>query len=273
MIASRGMDLKSTTPLTNKKINTISPKKKEVLTSEKTDHLFLTNHYPKPFSFNSDVANVFDDMINRSVPLYQEVLNCLAFWTGRFYQPGTTIYDIGCPTGSALTAILKNTNHQIHYMGIDNSKAMIDRAADKLTEINSNHDITFSCQDAVNTEYNNASIVILNYTLQFISVNKRKTLLTKIYQSLLPNGILFLSDKVRSNCPEFQEIITHDYESFKKSQGYSQTEIERKKEALENVLVCLSFNEELELLKEAGFQVFEPVLKWNNFTTFVALKR
>ncbi len=116
------------------------------------------------------------------------------------------------------------------------------------------------------------SFVILNYTLQFMEIKKRRTLLQSIAQASVPGGILFLSEKVRSPHPEFQETTTALYEEFKYRQGYSQREIARKKEALENVLVPLTEDELKDMVRAAGFTHVESLLKWNNFITLVAIK-
>ena len=112
----------------------------------------------------------------------------------------------------------------------------------------------------------------MNYTLQFLSVPQRQKLLQSIYQVLIHGGLLFLSEKIRSECPQFQETITHHYEAFKAKNGYAQNEIERKKEALENVLIPLREAEQLKMLKESGFQYIESLIKLHNFVSFVALK-
>ena len=234
---------------------------------------------PKPFQFNNEVVQVFDDMISRSVPLYREAMVTLLHWVSHYYQPGTQIYDLGCSTGTTLDFIARSfhSGHprpQFSFVGVDNSLPMIEKANEKLVWIDQK---SFKVQlihgDLMTTVIDDCSIVIMNYTLQFIPVHKRLALLTNIFNGLCDNGILYLSEKVRSSSSEFQETCTHIYEDFKYQRGYTQTEIARKKEALMNVLVPYTEEELRELLKEAGFHHAQVVVKWNNFSTVVALKR
>lgn len=240
-----------------------------------SDRLFATGRYPAPFAFNEEVAQVFDDMVSRSVPLYREVAVAVAEWTKKFYQPGTVIYDIGCSTGTTIDLSARYLNHwgkSAHYVGIDTSEPMLQRAAAKLQGWEGVHKVELRCSDALAEDYTNASVVVVNYTLQFVPVVQRAALLKKIHDGLRPGGILFLSEKLRSCCPEFHETVTDIYERFKESRGYSRTEIERKKEALDNVLIPLTLDEQSRLIAGAGFTRFEPMLRWHNFTSFIAVK-
>ncbi len=236
------------------------------------DRLFKSDGFPKKFEFNEDVARVFDDMVHRSIPMYEDVLNAAIAWTNHFYQDGTKIYDLGCSTGSTIYALASSLNRQLDIVGIDNSKAMLEKAREKLQPFQHTHHISLIPADLQDSAVNQASVVIMNYTLQFIPVLKRKTILERIYQGLRPGGILFLSEKIRSTSPVVQEIQTSIYEGFKLRNGYTRTEIELKKEALDNVLVPFSLNEHLDYLLAAGFAHAEMILRWNNFGSIVAIK-
>ena len=238
------------------------------LASERDNIFADTSGYPKPFAFNEEVVRVFDDMVSRSVPLYREATRMAVTWAHRFYRENTAIYDIGCSTGTtmaALGAALKHAGRPASMIGIDNSAAMIDKAHEKLGPWRDFHHIDLRVEDVLDVKFENASVVIINYTLQFIPMAERKRLLAAIRNAMVPGGVLFLSDKVRGADPVMHEAMTHFYENFKRENGYSRTEIERKKEALDQVLVPLSFSEQLELIADAGFEQTEPVIKWNNF--------
>lgn len=245
------------------------------LETEHRDNLFASSHYPKPFCFNEDVARVFDDMVKRSIPSYQDVSVYLIPWVRSFFQNDTAIVDIGCSTGTALHCIASSLDKKAKLIGFDNSPAMIERANAKLAK-NSNfackHEIKLECADILKTSLPQASIVIMNYTLQFLPVASRLSLLKAIHEALLPGGMLFISEKLRSENPRIHEMKTLIYERFKQEQGYSTTEIERKKEALENVLVANTETELIDSIRRAGFSDCESVLKWNNFASLVALK-
>lgn len=238
-------------------------------------------------------------MISRSVPLYKECMVTLVQWIAvqlqnRSSKAPLLIYDLGCSTGTTIDFIAQsflhndsssNTSnsfeHLMSFVGVDNSQAMIEAAEKKLSWMSNtpNVSLSLSNQDILCTNIQNASVVILNYTLQFIPVGKRLQLLNHIYEGLSAvgeddYGILYLSEKVRSSHGHFQEICTQIYEDFKFNRGYSKTEIFRKKEALMNILVPYTEEELLNVLvKDIGFDHAQVIVKWNNFTTIVALKK
>jgi tRNA (cmo5U34)-methyltransferase len=236
------------------------------------DRLFASKAYPRPFAFNEDVACVFDDMVRRSVPFYDEVAKMLLSLAQVYCQEGSRIYDIGCSTGSSLLLLSQNLEQALELIGIDSSEAMIVRARQKLSAAKPQDSIQFHCKSALEHEYKEAALMICNYTLQFISVRERKSLLTKLYSGLKAGGMLFLSEKIRYSDPEMQEAVTGIYEAYKRSKGYSQTEIERKKESLENVLVPVTLNEQISWLKDCGFRSIEVAFKWHCFVSLVAIK-
>jgi len=241
-------------------------------TSQAIDRLFETSFYPKPFAFNEEVARVFDDMVKRSVPFYEEVARILLSLAHVYCSEGSRIYDIGCSTGSTLLLLSQNLAFPLQLIGIDNSQAMIGRAQEKLGAAKEEDSKTFLCKSALDEVYEGAALIICNYTLQFISVRDRKKLLSKLYSGLKPGGMLFLSEKIRYADPEMQEAITGIYEAYKRSRGYSQNEIEKKKEALENVLVPVTLEEQISWLKECGFRTVDVAFKWHCFVSIVAIR-
>jgi len=228
---------------------------------------------PKPFEFNRDVVKVFDDMVSRSVPLYEEVIDLLLYWVHRYYVPGTKIYDLGCSTGTTFDVIARSMEDSCHLVGIDNSIAMVEECRKKLEWAESkNHIVDIHSGDILDLAIDNASFVIMNYTLQFIPVASRHQVLSKIFKGLQDGGVVFISEKVRSSNSEFQEACTWIYEDFKERRGYTKTYIARKKDALMNVLVPFTEEELRGALTAVGFENVEIAVKWNNFSTFVARK-
>ena len=236
------------------------------------DELFETGPWPKPFVFNEDVARVFDDTISRSVPLYREVLTCAAHWAREYFQPGTRIIDIGCSTGTFLELLGRLLKQPTALVGIDNSQPMLEKARQKLIKIQQIHSVELICDNAENCSFENSSVVVVNYTLQFLPLLARQKLLRSIWEGLTPGGLLFLSEKVKSPHPQFQETITRHYEAFKAHNGYARSEIDRKKEALENVLVPLTEVQQIEMLRASGFSQIDSPIKLHNFISLVALK-
>jgi tRNA (cmo5U34)-methyltransferase len=211
-------------------------------------------------------------MVKRSVPFYEEVASILVSLAQVYCSEASRVYDIGCSTGSTLLLLSKKLPFSLELIGIDNSDAMIERAKLKLTDGKNADRTQFYSQSALEHDYRNASLVICNYTLQFISVRERKKLLSKLYFGLNTGGMLFLSEKIRYSDPEMQEAVTGIYEAYKRSKGYSQSEIEKKKVSLENVLVPVTLEELMFWLKECGFRTVEVAFKWHCFVSLVAIK-
>jgi len=237
------------------------------------DNLFTGADSPEKFEFNESVARVFDDMLERSIPLYRECQEMTIRWCLRFAREGTSIYDLGCSTGT----LLKNLADQfpadagIRLIGVDNSSPMLEKARGKLAST----PLAWKLAQADLEEdfpLTNASVVILNYTLQFIPPERRLDTVRKIYRGLNAGGLLILIEKVKSENSRLDQTYIEFHHAFKRSQGYSQLEISRKRDALENVLIPLSAGENIHLLREAGFSPAEMFCKWNNFAGFVALK-
>jgi len=240
--------------------------------SPERDDLFAQGSWLKPFVFNDDVARVFDDMVSRSVPLYREVLTCAALWSKAYYQEGTRLIEVGCSTGTFLELVGRCLSTPAILVGIDNSQAMLDKAEQKLANIQPQHQLELICQPGEEACFTQSSVVIVNYTLQFLPLHQRQRLLRSIHEGLVPGGLLFVSEKVKSANPHVQATVTRHYEAFKAHNGYAQTEIERKKEALEHVLVPLTEAQQVAMLQNSGFSHVESLIKLHNFVSWVALK-
>lgn len=244
----------------------------ELYLSPEKDEIFEKGPWPKPFVFNEDVVRIFDDMVSRSIPLYREVLACAAHWTRAYYQLGTQIVDVGCSTGTFLELLGRFLKQQSKLVGIDNSQFMLEKARQKLIQVQQLHQVELICKNAEDCSFEHSSVVVINYTLQFLPLQERQKLLRSVYEGLAPGGLLFLSEKIKSAYPQFQETITLHYEAFKAHNGYARTEIKRKKEALENVLVPLTEAQQVQMLHESGFAQVDSPIKLHNFISLVALK-
>ncbi len=227
----------------------------------------------EPFTFSEEVACVFDDMASRSIPFYQQVQSQIVELTRRLFQRGTRVYDLGCSTGTTLVllseAFEKAGIQDYQLWGIDSSPAMCERAQRKLE---ASRNVQVKVGDIREEEFENPSVVILNYTLQFLPLTDRIRLIQKIHAALYPGGALIISDKTRCEDPDLGKLFTDTYHNFKKSNGYSQLEITQKRQALKNVLLPYSLTEEKELLIKGGFKVVELFHNWFNFASFICLK-
>jgi len=230
----------------------------------------------KPFEFNAQVARVFDDMVSRSVPFYSEVLRMSAELAHTFYQPGTQIYDLGCSTGALLPLLdAQFGDDGFTYTGIDNSADMIEQCAAKLKTITDkakNHDKTFKVADITATDFQPASVIVSNYTFQFLKPLARQALLRKIFSSLTPGGCLIVSEKCLEDAADMSRVYADLYHALKARNGYSTLEIAEKRDALENVLIPFRVSENAEMLRDAGFNPVSIFFKYYNFTSFIALK-
>ena len=222
------------------------------------------------FTFNEEVVEVFDDMISRSVPFYSEVMRMCAELIRYFYQPVTNIYDLGCSTGNLIPLLLYEFKETpFKYVGVDSSPEMLHKAKDRYKKKHTHlSPFSFEKNKIQNIAIKNASVVVMNYTLQFIPPLERKKLLKNIFDSLSPNGVLLLSEKL---IPE-NKVFYDFHIQFKKREGYSDIEIFRKKEALENVLQPLTLDENILQLKEVGFHKVEFFFRWYNFVSLLVIK-
>jgi len=225
------------------------------------------------FNFGRATAEVFDDMLQRSVPLYPELQRMTGELANEFAMDDTMIYDLGCSTGTTLVILDSAVEKDVTLVGVDNSQAMLERARENLSGYESNHSCLFQLQDLdkpLNIE--NASVVILNLTLQFIRPLQRERLVKNIYNGLHKNGCLILVEKVLGNDTLFNREFIKFYYALKKRNGYSDMEIARKRETLENILIPYRVNENIELLENSGFEHTDIFFKWYNFCGFLAVK-
>ncbi|KIM11564.1 MAG: tRNA methyltransferase [Sulfuricurvum sp. PC08-66] len=232
------------------------------------DELFDTP-IVKQFEFDDAVVSVFDDMVNRSVPFYAQTQQLIVNYLSGMLAPQERVYDLGCSTASTLLALEQKAPHAT-LIGIDSAHAMIEQALRKKEALESRIELVVG--DIVAYEYLPSRAIICNYTLQFVRPLKRQMLLQKIYDALLPQGVLVLSEKLIVDEKRTNKQFIDLYYDYKKAQGYSSTQIAQKREALENVLVPYSYEENVQMLKMAGFSHVEVLFRWVNFATFVAIK-
>ena len=237
------------------------------------DTIFNVDTIEEDFVFNQRVVEVFDDMVDRSVPFYRQVIESSAELLNRLTLDDDIVYDLGCSTGTSLlecARILGDRNLQ--FVGIDNSAPMLEKAALKAELHGKKNVVSFSLEDITEFSHSGAGAIILNYTLQFIRPIQREDFLQRLYDHLRPGGILLVSEKVLSHNRKLNREYIDIYHSFKKSRGYSELEISKKREALENVLIPFSISENRAMLKKCGFESVETYFQWFNFASFIALK-
>ncbi|MFC6277460.1 carboxy-S-adenosyl-L-methionine synthase CmoA [Psittacicella hinzii] len=245
------------------------------------DNIYAQQDIPGDFQFNDLVAEVFPDMIKRSVPIYEPILENLPLLGHRYITDNSNVYDLGCSLGAMTFALrqslpLKPENlgavpQNVTFYAVDNSPAMIKRAELKLAGYTSPYPTQFLLQDIEQVDIHNASLVVMNFVLQFLNPEKRYEQLQRIYQGLNHGGVLILSEKFTNPDPQLEHEICHLHWAFKAKNGYSMLEIERKRNAIENVMILDSLPEHLRRLEEIGFKV----VIWQqgfNFCSMLAFK-
>ena len=237
------------------------------------DTLFENRTPAEKFEFTDRVADVFDDMLDRSVPYYQQVIEMTAEILQRSLQPGDAVYDLGCSTGTTLTALARRINQKnLRFVGMDNSGPMLAKAVRKAEMFSVADRINFVEQDITAARFSDAGAVILNYTLQFIKPPVRAGFLKNIYQGLREGGVLILSEKIVCRDTELDGQFLDSYYLFKKRRGYSELEIANKRDALEDVLIPFTIAENHDLLQQACFSRITTFFQWFNFASFAAFK-
>lgn len=225
------------------------------------------------FNFGKATAQVFDDMLNRSVPFYGEMQRMMAEMAGDFAVEGTNLYDLGCSTCTTFLHIDSSVNPGVTFVGVDSSQEMLDKAKQKLKQAGFKRDYELVCADInKGIEIDNASVVIMNLTLQFVRPLYREKLIQNIARGMKDGGCLILIEKVLSEYSTLNRLFIKYYYDMKKRNGYSDLEIAQKREALENVLIPYHFDENRELLLKNGFKGCDMFFRWYNFCGMVALK-
>jgi tRNA (cmo5U34)-methyltransferase len=245
------------------------------LTSMTTDEIFREE---KPqaadFRFNKAVAQVFDNMVNRSVPFYGEIQRMIAELAADHARPGTRIYDLGCSTGTTMIGMDSLVDPGIEFVGVDDSDEMLEKCRTKLTDAGISRSVQLVPGDLnENVKIQDASVVVLCLTLQFVRPLYREKLLKKIFNGLCQGGVLILVEKILAEDSSFNRDFIKYYYNLKRRSQYNEMEIAQKREALENVLIPYKLSENNLMLREAGFHHVEVFFKWYNFSGMIAIKK
>ena len=235
------------------------------------DNLFNKQSDIADFRFDQEVVKVFDDMVRRSVPGYDSMIQMIGLIARMYGQDNTNYYDLGSSTGAiTLSIALNNKSKNNQFFAIDNSKEMVEQCEKNLHSKVDN--LQAICDDINQVQIKSASIVVLNLTLQFIDVNLRFNLIKKIYDGLEPGGILIISEKIHFDDELTQNHITKLHIDFKKENGYSELEIANKRQAIENVLITETKEQHLNRLRECGFVETSCFFQCLNFVSFLSVK-
>ncbi|BAP13887.1 rRNA cytosine-C5-methyltransferase [Alcanivorax sp. 97CO-5] len=242
--------------------------------SDQQDRIYATSHSQVGrFSFDDTVVRVFPDMIRRSVPGYPTIIDMIGVLAARYAQPDTCLYDLGCSLGAAATAMATLTGDTGNpIVAVDNSRAMIEQAENLLSQAGQAHRVTLQEGDVAEMAFNSCSMAVLNFTLQFIALEKRDALIRRLADATVPGGILVLSEKIRFANDAENALQTELHHAFKRNNGYSDLEISQKRNALENVLIPETLAAHETRLKKAGYRQIHVWFRCFNFVSLLAVR-
>lgn len=236
--------------------------------------------YSKPqakvadFRFDAQVVEVFPDMIKRSVPGYNTIIETIGQLSHRYAIANTNIYDLGCSLGAASLAMRRSiTADNCKIIAIDNSKAMVERCKIHVNAFKADTPCNVKQGDILQEDMHNASVVVLNFTLQFIAPEARQSLINNVYNALVPGGIFILSEKIYDQDPTCKDLLNDLHHDFKRANGYSELEIAQKRSAIENVMRPDHLSDHINRLNTAGFNHATPWFQCFNFFSLVAIKK
>jgi tRNA (cmo5U34)-methyltransferase len=238
------------------------------------DDIFRELREPgEPFRFDARVADVFDDMIHRSLPGYAALIDLLGVAARQFSRDGSTIYDLGCSLGTGTLAMRRALGARpVNIVAVDQSAAMVDRCRRMIARDASRAPVVVQCADAAQVPLDDASVVVMNFTLQFISHAARLGLVQRIFDSLGEGGVFVLSEKLHFDDAEQARLFEGLHDAFRRENGYSELEISQKRDALEHVLRCDTEEQHRARLAAAGFGRVELWFKAVNFASWLAFK-
>jgi len=237
------------------------------------DRLFNKKMKPSSFSFNQEVAEVFPDMLERSIPGYRTTIDSIRFLASKYSRKETNCYDLGCSLGASSIALGEGAAHNdCKIIAIDKSSSMTKRFSEIIKREKLNLNIQIFNEDVIDAKITNASIVIMNFTLQFIRKQDRQYVLDKIYNGLNDGGLLLLSEKIIEGDEKINNLLIDLHENFKLENLYTKEEIQNKKESIKNVLIEDEISTHQSRLSKSGFTKFGIWLQHFNFASFVAIK-
>jgi tRNA (cmo5U34)-methyltransferase len=228
---------------------------------------------PTAFRFDDRVAQVFPDMIRRSVPGYSTIIAMTGLLAGRFATPGSRLYDLGCSLGASTLAMRQNVQHgDCRIVGVDNSAAMLERCRGVMDTDSHEVPVDLVCSNLQDVHVTDASVVVLNFTLQFIAREERDAVIQHIYDGLRPGGIMVLSEKVTFEDPHLDALNIDLHHDFKRANGYSDLEIAQKRDALDGFLRRETLQQHRKRCHDAGFGSCDVWFQCFNFASLIALK-
>jgi tRNA (cmo5U34)-methyltransferase len=237
------------------------------------DSIYASEQQVKDFSFDQNVVEVFPDMIQRSVPGYATIVSTMGKLAGQYAQSNSNLYDLGCSLGAVTLSMRRNIRtDNSNIIAVDNSQAMVERCKVHLQGFKSDVPVTVTLGYINELEIQSASVVAMNFTLQFIPHAQRQAVLEKIYANLKPGGVLLLSEKIKAENEQCDNLLIDLHHDFKRHNGYSELEISQKRTAIENVMRPDTLSTHTQRLSDIGFSQTQVWYQCFNFCSMVAIK-
>ncbi len=225
------------------------------------------------FVFDEKVVEVFPDMIQRSVPGYSSIVSMTTELAQQYSRPGGRIYDIGCSLGACTLPMAEVVPPSCEIEAIDSSQAMIERLRKIMSDWPADAaKVNLHLQDVMSVEFEPCCFAVLNFTLQFIPIEQRGELLSRVADSLCEGGALVLSEKVQFDSEGEQSLMVDLHHAFKRANGYSALEVTQKRSSLERTLLPETIETHRERLLKGGFRQFSCWFRCFNFVSMIAIK-
>jgi tRNA (cmo5U34)-methyltransferase len=238
------------------------------------DQIYRTERPAERFQFNEEVVEVFDDMLGRSVPGYSIAQQLVELVAEYCLPPDCRCYDLGSSLGASTFAIAnKLSGDHCEIVAVDSSAAMMNGLRARLRQARLPVKVSLRCEDILDTDFDDASLVVMNYTLQFVPLERRDELISRISAGMRDGGVLVLSEKMRAESAAEDALTTNIHHAFKRAMGYSELEIAQKRDSLIGFLHRESFSEHHTRLVKAGFSEVYQLVRALGFGSIVAFKQ
>ena len=231
-------------------------------------------HFPgEKWEFDESVTTVFDDMLARSIPQYEVMRRAVTDVGCQFVKPSTDVVDLGCSRGEALAPLVQKFGAYNRFVGVEVSPPMLAAVRARFKGLIEAGVVDIREMD-LRREYPpaQASLTLSVLTLQFTPIEYRQRIVQNVFDHTRPGGAFVMVEKVIGATADIDDIMVRLYLGMKGERGYSREEIERKRLALEGVLVPVTAKWNEELLRAAGFREIDCFWRWMNFAAWIAVR-
>lgn len=225
--------------------------------------------------FDEEVANCFEDMLQRSIPQYDVMRKTTFELASPFLENKKwfSLLDIGCSDGLGLVDYVKRFGAHGKFLGIDCSDAMLKKAEERFSGFCNAGVCDFRNIDLRESfPVGQYDIIQSILSIMFIPIQYRQSIIQSVYDNLKPDGCFLFVEKVLGNSAKIDSLLVDKYYDIKRQNGYTEEQIMRKQLSLEGVQVPVTSNWNVDLLKQAGFRYIDVYWRYLNFVGYIAIK-